>query len=500
MMNPSSSSPPPLPPLPPLRNLPSSETTRLKMFQSVFDPSDLFHFIVMSGFLQLDHVLGLRLVCKLWNEHIMLEGKGWNAFQYHVLIRKFHLSLPSEHKVPSSLSLSSSSSYETIKLFFSIAKACNSVRTGLAHPYFCAFREGNVFQGETNHTMMMETRMDFEEDLAGQFLSEKFYRSMPHVTPMLNKELNVVLDYIPSFLWAKICYWANLNHGQWFNRKDSCQQQDHDNNQHNFVVSSILWTQRIFTYSYDEFNFDMVIHFEGSFFASKKRMIEKLFLVDAVELTIQKEAPIPLDPTIYDKKFNYVLTSSCFETDQSHDICKVITTFGEFKLRYIDTYFLNHYRDSNQLVKDPVPKGLDAFFNSELQQTLFQFWSKGLLHVKFIRNFFVRLLLALAHKRHDWYSLSFHDSIQESCPNMKATNGVIEWFHEFVQTKKQEYSEIWHTFINDHEVFQGFHEGEKIQSYLVILMLKPNMETQSCPFQLVKYLFYEYKLDGEILS
>ena len=83
---------------------------------------------------------------------------------------------------------------------------------------------------------------------------------------------------------------------------------------------------------------------------------------------------------------------------------------------------------------------------------------------------------------------------------MKATNGVIEWFHEFVQTKKQEYSEIWHTFINDHEVFQGFHEGEKIQSYLVILMLKPNMETQSCPFQLVKYLFYEYKLDGEILS
>ncbi|KAG2392027.1 hypothetical protein C9374_013512 [Naegleria lovaniensis] len=462
------------------------------LLSSIFTHSDIFHYIVMSGYLRLEDILNLRMVCKMWNDHV---ESGWSAFQYHVLVQLFQLRVPdlalqhAQHE-PSAKS--------TTMLFFSMVKACRGIRTGLEHPSFSSFRETTVFgvplkpkEKEQIMQDMQDMNQHDEEDLASQFLSFKFYQSLPHITPPVKKDY--VLEFIPKFLNGKRNYWVNLNHDQWFGQ--------HRVEHNNIIVKSLLWSQRIFNYSYDEFNFDMVLHLEGDMFKTKK-MIEKLFLVKTVQNSIVKEGPIRLDPALFHTKFGYVLTDSCFQAERSHTICKQVTTFSKFTLKYIEAAFLNHFGEEvDLLVKDSVvPQGLDTFFNQELERTLFQLWSTGLLNVKFIRNFVFRLLVALSHRRHDWYSLSFHDSIQESCPNTQATNGVMEWFNEYARTRTQEYPEIIHTFVKDHEIFQGFHEGEQIQSYLLALMLKPNVETQTCQFQVLKYLFYEFSLDGEILS
>jgi len=293
------------------------------------------------------------------------------------------------------------------------------------------------------------------------------------------------LEFIPKGLKGKYSVHTTISDDMWFSKTNP-----------KFSINQIVWSQVCQMWEYEDYIFSPLIYFEGSQFGNV--VFEKLFQVEPIGQSISNlEENFNTPHSYHHSEYEYLMTSHDYYSTYIHQKRKQIFRTEKFRLEYIKSSNLVGF-STEELIEGTPSQYLSDHFNDQLQRLLFQVCFRSrLFAIRFVRNFVLKLFIHLTQKRYQSHTIKFTDSINDSCPEHKAIEGVEQWLNEYKANNQG--SEIIASYVREDLVYHGAQCGEGTNSYLVVLNLKPG-ENQTCSFEFVTYEYYKYRMFGDILS
>lgn len=434
----------------------SSSSTRKELslieikFQELFSNIDLFHMIILSGFLSTHEICNTCcLVSKQWHSNI--NQQGWNMFFKNVLIT-LGMSLDQLARLKISTT--------TIQTFFGVVKGWKRLDKFMS---VHSFSHPN-YEMEINVKKVIEFMCGpFETKPQEQYEKRKTQRNIHKQTHIPYQESTNTINSFSEVVFDK----------NWFIGKKE-------------LSYSIILYENCIEWEYKEYLYTVVIEKSAKDSTCEKEYFQ---IIPTIEVICNERQEFEGEAKYLNPKYQYLLTCSDYDGTHVEAKTKDIVRVKDFTLRKLDNSTFGDFGERD------VPTIAPSNFKKEFHYIIFKLWRQGLLTIPLVRNYIFQLFLRISGKRYQSYFITFHNTIENACDKIAAVEGVQTWFDEYLKTQQRnEGCEIFHTYVKEEAQFKGAEEGESLDSYLLIL----NISQQD--FEFVQYNFYEYELSGEILS